>query len=279
MNVFQLIKTVLDEAYEAIPGSEAKKDAAISASLERLSAQYKKLLTAGCLDYSDPATRFAYIYRYTTSHANLVYSLFGRSKHLSSLADREKLVLACIGGGPGSDFLGILKYCMKQGKKPQLKCQILDRDPAWGESWSDVDDKVDSEFRISTVFHPFDVTNEATWKPFVKHFSSDLFTMIYFVSEVYAMREKANSYFHQLFANIQPGAYVLFIDNNSNEFYDWFDQLAEAHGIKIIEKREGDEGLPIHEEKKDLGVYFQKFGNPKITANIAYRIATKPGGK
>jgi hypothetical protein len=28
MNVFQLIKTVLDEAYEAIPGSEPKKDVA-----------------------------------------------------------------------------------------------------------------------------------------------------------------------------------------------------------------------------------------------------------
>src|SRR5262249_24497944 len=138
MNVFQLIKTVLDEAYEAIPGSEAKKDAAISAALEKLSAQYKKLLTAGCLDYSDPATRFAYIHRYTTSHANLVYSVCRRSRHLAALIGRDKLVLACIGGRPGSDFLGILKYCMFEGKKPQLKCQILDRDPAWGESWSDV---------------------------------------------------------------------------------------------------------------------------------------------
>jgi hypothetical protein len=106
MNVFQLIETVLTEAYEAIPGSEAKKDAAITAALESLGAQYSKLLSAGCLDYSNPATRFAYIHRYTTSHANLVYSIVGKSGALGPLFDRDKLSIACIGGGPGSDFFG-----------------------------------------------------------------------------------------------------------------------------------------------------------------------------
>ena len=74
MNCFQLIKSVLDEAYNAIPGKKAAKDAAIEEALEGLSKAYKKLLKKGCLDYSDPARRFAYIYRYTTSHANIVYN-------------------------------------------------------------------------------------------------------------------------------------------------------------------------------------------------------------
>jgi hypothetical protein len=40
MNCFQLIKTVLDEAYAAMPGKEAAKDAAIQAELNQLSQAY-----------------------------------------------------------------------------------------------------------------------------------------------------------------------------------------------------------------------------------------------
>jgi hypothetical protein len=139
-----------------------------------------------------------------------------------------------------------------------------------------VDDKIDPDFRISTVFHPFDVTDDRTWRTYIKHFASDLFTFVYFMSEVYAQRTKANTYFHELFANVAPGSHVLFIDNNSSEFYSWFDQLANAHGFKIVESGEGEASLPVHEEKTDLGIYYQKFGCPKIKANISYRIARKP---
>src|SRR5690606_8403969 len=136
-----------------------------------------------------------YIYRYTTSHANLVYRVIGGTSHLRQLFNNSKVTTACIGGGPGSDFLGILKYCLRANKSPELKCQILDRDHAWGESWSDVDDKLGPSFRISTVFHPVDVTSQKSWSTFTKYFNSDLFTLIYFLSEVYKYRNEAAAYF------------------------------------------------------------------------------------
>ena len=275
MNCFQLIKTVLDEAYAAIPGKEAAKDAAIEEALGQLSKEYQKLREKGCLDYSDPVRRFAYIYRYTTSHANLVYRVIGGSSDLRRLFSQPKVTTACIGGGPGSDFLGILKYCLLAKKAPELKCQILDRDPAWGESWSDVDDKLGPSFRISTVFHPLDVTDAKTWTPFVKHFQADLFTLIYFMSEVYALREPAAAYFETLMRSAKPGALMLYVDNNSSEFTTWFDKLARDHGWTILSKACGDHQLPFEEEKSDLAPYINKFTPPKIRANIAYRVARK----
>lgn len=276
MNCFQLIKTVLDEAYDAIPGSEAEKDAAIEEALKDLSREYKNLLNKGCLDYSDPSRRFAYIYKYSTSHANIVYGKITEHKALKELFDREKLTISCIGGGPGSDFLGVMKYCLRAEKTVELKCQILDRDPAWSESWSDVDDKIESTFRISTTYQPLDVADHSSWRTFSKHFNADFFTLIYFMSEVYAIRERANDYFAALMANMKPGALLLYVDNNDSRFTDWFDKLAKDAGLEVIKSGMGFDQMPFHEDKSDLEPYYGKFTpDPKLKSNVAYRIVRK----
>ena len=275
MNCFQLIKTVLDEAYEAIPGTKPEREASVSASLKSLSKDYASLTKTGCLDYRKPCRRFAYIFRYTTSHANIVYQLIESSKILSKVFDSKKVLISCVGGGPGSDFLGILKYCQSAKKSPEVKCLLLDRDPAWGESWSDVDDKVGSKMRLSTVFNSFDVTDPDQWSTFTKHFQADLFTLIYFMSEVYALRTKADSYFNALMSSMQKGALMLFVDNNDSRFVDWFDGLAKTNGLKVLEQGSGTLTMPMDENKKDLEPYFTKFGHPKLQADVAWRVVQK----
>jgi len=47
VNCFQLIKTVLDEAYDQIPGSSKEKDEAIKQALSDLSKAYANLVQAG----------------------------------------------------------------------------------------------------------------------------------------------------------------------------------------------------------------------------------------
>ncbi len=275
MNCFRLIKTVLDEAYAQIPGTDAEKDKAIKTALVRLSREYANLRLKGCLDYGDPVRRFAYIFKYTTSHANYVYTVLSRSSVMIPFFKRERLTVSTIGGGPGSDFLGILKFCQARGIKMEIKCLLVDRDPAWGESWMDVDTKIGSAFKISAVFQPFDVTKPDSYKAFHKHFKSDIFTLVYFMSEVYALRKDAVAYFHTLFSNVPQGAAMLFIDNNSSEFITWFDGLAAQHKLGIKEKFEGTMKMPMAEEKKDLKEYYDKFGSPKLQADLAYRIGIK----
>jgi hypothetical protein len=95
------------------------------------------------------------------------------------------------------------------------------------------------------------------------------------MSEVYALRKDASAYFEALFANMATGAAVLFIDNNHSDFINWFDGLATKHNILIKEKFEGTMKLPLAEEKKDLKQYYDKFGSPKLQADLAYRIGIK----
>lgn len=275
MNCFQLIRAVLTEAYAAIPGTDIVKDGLIAGHLKQLAADYRRLTVNGCLDYSDPARRFAYVFRYTTSHANLVYQRICGSATLRTMFDRPRVHLACVGGGPGSDFLGVLKYCQRRGKTPDIKCVLLDRDPTWGESWSDVDDKVGSALKLSTVFNSLDVTKPDQWQTFTKHHHADLFTLIYFVSEVYARRNEAQAYFESLFSNVKQGAVLLFVDNNDSRFVGWFDQLAATHGLQAVENGTEDSRMPLDEDKEDLEPYLTKFGPPKLKADIAWRVLQK----
>ena len=276
MNCFQLIKTVLDEAYEEIPGTPAERDSAIKKQMAELSASYARLQKKGCLDYSDPARRFAYLFTYTTSHANLVYNRILSSNHLKNAFNATDVMISCVGGGPGSDFLGILKYCQLECKSPRLTCHLLDRDSAWGESWSDVGKKVGGSFQLTTHFNPFDVTRQAGWKVFRKHLQADVFTLIYFMSEVYEFRERASEYFDTLFSRMNNEALLLFVDNNSPAFFEWFDGLATKHGLTVLDTGNGLMQLPYHEEKNDLEPYITRLNrSPKLNAVVAWRVIQK----
>ena len=275
MNCFQIIKSILDEEYDQIPGNEIEKDARINEACKVLSQDYKQLLAGKNVSYLNPITRFAYIYTYVTCHANLVCTLINEYKNLGEIFDAQKVKIACIGGGPGSDFLGIIKYVMTKNKSPNITFNICDREKTWAESWNGVDDKVEHELRTSTSYLSLDVTVPDDWKHHTKYFQSDLFTMIYFMSEVFALRESADDYFNNLFRQAKVGAVFLFVDNNNPNFYNWFDKLAMTHNIDIIERKECRMNMPLNEEKSDLGRYFIKFNNPRLTANVAYRIARK----
>ena len=205
MNVFKLIQTVLDELYQAIPGNEEQKDALIAKRLNKLAEGFSKLSTENKITYSDPAVRFAYICRYVTSHSNLVYQRIKATSQLVKLFNKTEVHVSCVGGGPGSDLLGVLKYISELSSPPTLRCHLLDGENAWADAWSDVDQKLKSPCKISTYFLPMDVCQPSSWKLHAKYLSADLFTMIYFMSEIYCKKSQNQEYFDHLFGNMKRG--------------------------------------------------------------------------
>lgn len=275
MNCFQVIKSVLDEAYQEIPGSQTKRDAEIVAALKDLRLKYRSIVYSGCIEYGDPVKRFAYLYCYTTMHANLVYDICQRSPKLRTLLKLNTFNMAAVGGGPGSDFLGIIKCCEEESLTPRIRLQIFDRDPAWGESWLELDAKLKGTLSLTKSFQTLDVTDPSTWSQFKKHLKVDLVTLVYFMSEVYAKKKEADPYFQNLFANLKPGALVIFIDNNDSRIYGWLDDLAERNGYTFLRKEETNETMPGDEQLTDLGDYVKRFGKPRLKANRAYRLVQK----
>jgi hypothetical protein len=277
MRCFQLVKTVLDEIYCRVPGAtEDEKDALIRRTISDLSTKYAKISKENSIDHSNMAARFAYIYMYVTSHANIVYQIISKHPELGNLFDKDRVRITCLGGGPGSDFLGVLKYILKTEKRPILKCILYDKENAWGECWNDVDDKLDADVQMRTFCQNVDVTNAATWSNYDKYLASDLFTMIYFLSEVYSLREQAEAFFLNVFEKAERGSMFLFVDNSSPVFCNWFDEMVARFSIDVIQSKALKMNInDLSEEKTDLGEYWNKFHSPKLTADIAYRICKK----
>lgn len=278
MNCFQIIKTVLDEIYVEIPGhSNAERDESIKKGFTYLSNRYHNLLYDPLpVDYSQPAVRFAYIYKYVTSHANFVYQRIRQSPQLTALFEQQHVIVSCVGGGPGSDYLGILKYVMANPLKPSLKCYLFDREEKWNEAWSDVDSKVEKGLSVSTIFQRFDVTDPkdvGAYKKFIHQ--SDLFTLTYFMSEVHSQQHVCEPFFSSLMQNAKPGAMFLYLDNDNPHFYDWFDGLANANTLVTLAKESLSLRLPLDEQKEDLEPYLTKFETPKLTGKVAYRLCAK----
>lgn len=277
MNVFQLIKTVLDELYSRIPkDSEQEKDDAIRQAITALRDAYPQLATGIKVDYSDITTRFAYIYIYVTCHANLVYQVMRASPELTELFNNEKVNVTCVGGGPGSEILGILKYISRENKTPFVRFTLFDKESGWAECWNDVDEKLTSQVHISTFYQAFDVTKPDTWSIYDKYLKADLFSMIYFMSEINSLRNSADAFFSNFFEKAKPGALFLYIDNNNVQFYEWFDSLVKTHSLSVLQSKEFFTQITDYdEEKRDLGAFWDKFGDPKLKANIAFRVCRK----
>lgn len=276
MHCFELLGTVLDEVWEELDGSVDDKLKAIHAREAELRQSYRNLTNGVAkIDYSHPATRYAYLACYVSSHANMVYEAIKGSPLLKTVLSEEKVKVACIGGGPGSDLLGVLKLVDKLDLNPKLKFFLYDAERNWSESWADIDDKVDIALRV--YVEQFDVTDQTTWQGKQKYLQADLFTMIYFASELHRSKVSAAPFFQHLANSAKPGAVLLYVDNANKQFHGWVDEILSQAGWETeVSKDFMRVQIPSEEEKRALGEHFERIaGSPKLGAEIAMRIWKK----
>jgi hypothetical protein len=279
MNLMQLIKNVLDDSYSAINApDDVSKDNQIRKELDNLSSEYRTLVSSASspIDYSDSVKRFAYIYKYTVAHADYIMQIIEESHELRKQFSNNSIEVTCLGGGPGSDLLGILKYLIRSNAKNlSLKCYIFDKERSWGDSWSDVASQLSPPFSIFPVFQQMDVTDPTTWSSYQKFLRADLFTLSYFLSEVFKIKNAAEPFFEYCMSHMKTGSMMLFLDNNDSRFRNWFDEMATKHGLVQIQSCERELCFSNDEEKRDLGRYFDKFGWPKRKSEAAWRVMRK----
>jgi hypothetical protein len=146
MTIFELVKIALDELYaQGLRQHGVKLDAAIREQIEYLSRSYGYLRDANRkpVDYRDPATRFAYVYMYVAAHGDYLVQVLEkvRSTRGGHIFDVENIRVSCVGGGPGSDIVGLLKYLDENGHREPVKRVTTERrlgrtlGPNWARLW------------------------------------------------------------------------------------------------------------------------------------------------
>jgi hypothetical protein len=287
MTLFQLVKITLDALYEEAQKEYGKKaDEEISSRFNYLSRSYGDLTNQkrNPVNYQDPATRFAYVYKYVASHGDYVVQILKRVRvNLGTVFKDKKVRVSCIGGGPGSDIIAVLKFLADCGTKEPVEkivCYLLDREQAWADTWTELDDKLEIDhIKLSVNFQSLDVTKPDSWASQKKFLDADLFTLSYFVSEVYALDNGVVAEFWgTLFKHAKSGALFLYDDNGNDAFNDYFDTQWKAAGLELVDSETNVSWTPSYDEQAaELAAYKAKFGeSPKLRGYLSYRILRKP---
>lgn len=278
MTCFEVVKQVLDATYSDIPGDEATRDTAIKKALASMTEDYKDLTRSGGPNFSDPVVRFAYVFKYVTSHSHWLHELIGWSGEAKALFKKEKLRMVALGGGPGSDLVGILKFMDTEDASPSLHCELIDGCLEWKTTWSDLAYELNWSRPLHTDYVTHDVRDPGTWNAPSNIGKADLITLSFFVSEIYHLGTAAEDYLRTMLKRLKPGAVVLFSDNNASTFYTMFDRIASAAGLETLKSGEGDRRIYDWGEQKDaIGAYAQKFNHQaRLSGNLSWRVLRKP---
>lgn len=286
MTLFQLVKIALDTLYEEAQHEYGSTtDDEIISRFKYLTDSYGDLTNEDRkpVDYKDPATRFAYVYKYVAAHGDYVVQLLKNVRQeLGKVFNSKTVRVSCIGGGPGSDILAVLKYLTDYGNKEPVEkivFYLLDKEQAWADTWTELDDKLElDELLVSSHFQPLDVTDPGSWSSQKKFLDADLFTLSYFVSEVYALDEGVVAdFWATVFNKAKSGALFIYDDNGSDIFNNYFDKQWKKAGLELLDSASNTFLTPsFSEQASELDFYTKKFGAfPKLKSKLSYRILRK----
>lgn len=278
---FKLVKSVLDDLDQLINkkhGTDATEK--VQSRLNTLSKEYTSLTSEirNPIDYADPVTRFAYVFSYVGAHSSYVKQRLTSCPELRAHIENDApLRVTCVGGGPGSEMLGLLQACMSLNRQKPLTVWLLDREESWSETWAEIDTRLEAPFKLSSNFRQSDVTSYKNFDNLQKAFSSDIFIMSFFMSEIYSFREQAKPFFNQLVKDMPSGSTVLYIDNSSDEFTNYAGEVFNSTLFELVHKETKEKLLPTgSEQTSDIEPYKTKFGRtPKVQSNASVRVWKK----
>ncbi len=278
---------VLDELYtdgERHHGSQLDQE--ICKRLEYLSASYKNLWgqESQSIGLQRSCHAFCLCLRLCCRPQRLYRSDPPKTRRKSPIFSNRSLRLSCLGGGPGSDIIGVLKYLNEFADSEPVEkvgCYLLDKEQAWADAWTEIDDSFRAGVALTTNFQPLNVANPRSWKSQRKFLQADLFTLSYFVSEVLSVDGdgSVSCFWRQLFEEAKPNAMFLYVDNEHHAFNSYFDKLWKEAGLKSIIVKDNVRFTPnSSEQASELVKYQAKFNNrsPRIQATLSYRVLRKP---
>jgi hypothetical protein len=282
-----IVKAVLEEAvklHASDSGITAPEILAkISQHLDETSKQHRK--AEPDIKYDDPLCRLGYLYRHATANATLFEWVLTRSKHLKTQlleAKRGTLQICSVGGGPGTELLGLAKYLLRNSESIPRKISfaVLDNFPQWNETWHQLAEKIETSLDtalaakgkespiIADSFIPFDVLDESSYKDYLHRFSKiDIVVFNYLFSENKSRLDEAVAAVKHL-AKLTP-ARCVFVVIDRFEYNGEFSEGVSKVFIKAgfakpkIHKIEGS--LESDEQAADMGKLFNTLlGSPRV---------------
>jgi len=284
MKIFFGMKTVLDQVYAEIQTLHGSRtDELIKNKIWYLVNTYNGLSSSAFqpLDYTDPVTRFVYLFKYVAAHADYVYQILLQLREMvgGPVFFGNNVHISCIGCGPGSDLIGVVKYLTQSEDEPQSGiAYLLDKEIAWAQAWAKIDAQFQSGTKLGVTARHLNALDLTTWNTNSDFLNVDLLTMSFFVSEVMGLDTEGalDQFWIDVLGGAKIGSYLIYHDNNDTRLTDYFDERWSKCGWKSIWKFCGAVTPEAGEKRSELEFYEQKFGHSvKLKTNSVVRILVK----
>ena len=237
------------------------------------------------IDYEDPLCRLGYLYKHAPANATLFEHVLTESYELSEKirqADGSVLNVCAVGGGPGTELLGIAKYLVRHPDLTPRKIAftVLDNVSHWAETWEHLVDVIEasphpshaSNGLQSPVFAPsfiqLDVLKPESYQKYMYKFrKADIVVCNYLFSENKTRLDDARLAIASLAELTPPGCTFVVIDRleGKPQFQNAVVDLFESvFGDEITMSTYGGT-LDQDEQVKDMGQELRgTLGSPRV---------------
>lgn len=285
---FERARSVIEQLLPIAAGLvQGDLDTMIRRRLRSLSASYGNGLLnqdRRPVDYTRTTTHIAYFYRSLSAHGDWLSKTLRRCRDHArrALNKGRPISVACIGGGPGSDILGICKFLIQEDlTEHRVDFVVLDRERAWNRSRSLLAETFDGELDITERYQSLDVTDDDRWTDDWAFCQSDMISMNFFLSEVWSFNGNGSiSRFIQRVIDLAPrGTLFTYVDNGGDNFCPLADAEFNRNDVDRIISGEDERLLVSGEEQADVVMtpYRERFGGqwPKLKGKVAWRVWKK----
>jgi hypothetical protein len=223
VTIFERVKIVLDALMErAGKFVKGSLDELIAGRCGELSRAYKSRLLDSSrepIDYHAPTTQLAYIYTSMAAHAEFLFkALRSNKKFLEGACDRNPIMVASIGGGPGSDMLGFIKFLeMTDQHDKTVNFVVLDHEKNWHIPRTYVVKTLGP--KASYSHQSLDMSDtQGEWVDDWAFSKADIFIFSFCLSEVWCYNGSGavTDFIREVVRKARRGAVFIYVDNGGS---------------------------------------------------------------
>lgn len=169
-------------------------------------------------DYAGNIRKFCYLYKYSVAHGYYIYATLKRlrPKIRPSIFSRNPTRIACVGGGPGTEIIGLCRYLREveaENLGNRIEVTIFDKEPSWEDSCRRVLACVADGLQIDLRFQTFDATVPASYAD-IDFSGFHLVMANFFASEIRKAKivGASKGFWQHMFASMGAGKIFVALD-------------------------------------------------------------------
>lgn len=284
---FEIVRKVLDESIEAYAAKTGLtvQDVLGQARGHVNRTQRQHRCDEADIDYNDPLCRLGYLQRHAAANATLFEKALLGTPELGQKICRAAggvLRVCAVGGGPGTELLGLAKYLRHRPRSMprRIAFTVLDKVPHWGETWQLLADTVEIFLRSATtnggaelpaiapMFYPLDVLDAGSYRDYAVLFRSvDVVVFNYLFSENKTRLDAAKEAVRHLAAACPAGCVFVVIDRleNNPAFGERVREMFEEVFRSRVAVQHFDGTLDSDEQTSEMGeMLIHALGFPRV---------------